>query len=406
MPRHANPLSARLVQAITKRGFYCDGGGLYLQVSPTGSKSWVFRYTLNGRKRDMGLGSLTTFTLSEARERARKMRQLVAEDIDPLAQRAAKRAAAATALTFRQCAERYVTAHESTWRGGAKPWTTSLEKHVFPTLGDAPVGAIELSHILQVIERLWAAKPVTAARVRGRIESILAWATVRGLRQGENPARWRGHLDQLLPSKEKMTPPEHRAALPYTEVGDFMLELRKLTDHSARALELAILTATRSGEATGAGWAEIDLAQRLWTIPAARMKAGKEHRVPLSAAAIALLERQLAVRENEFVFPGAKLGRPVSLAAPMVVIKRLGRKGQVTGHGFRSSFRDWTAERTNFPREVAEVSLAHITGNAVERAYQRGDFMLKRRQLMEAWARYCETPASKVTGEVVALARP
>jgi integrase len=268
--------------------------------------------------------------------------------------------------------------------------------------GDIAVAAVDLAFVMQVMEPIWLAKPVTAGRVRGRIESVLDWAKVRGLRNSENPARWRGHLDQLLPSKAKVAPVEHRAALPYREVGQFMVELRKLNDHSARALEFAILTAARSGEATGARWDEINLSQRLWTIPPERMKVRKEHRVPLSLAAIALLEQQLAVRENEFVFPGAKLGRPVSLAAPVVVIRRLGRKGDATGHGFRSSFRDWAAEQTNFPREIAEASLAHTVGDATERAYQRGDFIAKRRQMMEAWARYIASPAPKA-GEIVSL---
>jgi len=404
MPRHATPLSARRVQTVKKRGFYCDGGGLYLQVSPAGSKSWVFRYALAGRKRDMGLGSITTFTLAEARERARKMRQLVADGIDPIDQRNKSRGVAATALTFRQCAERYVAAHEASWRNGGKAWLASLANHVFSTFGDVPVAAIDLPQVLRAIEPLWTAKPVTANRVRNRVQMVLDWAKVRGLRQGENPARWKGHLDTLLPHRKKVAPVVHRATLRYREVGQFMVDLKKLPSTSARALEFQILTAARSGEVVGARWDEIDMADRVWTIPAARMKAGREHRVPLSAAALAVIERQATLRENDFVFPGRVSGQPVRIDAQMKPIEKLGFKGKVTAHGFRSAFRDWAAEQTNFPREIAEASLAHAIGDATERAYQRGDFIAKRRQIMDAWARHCAEPASRV-GEVIDIRR-
>jgi len=404
MPRHAQPLSSRRVRSLKTRGFYCDGGGLYLQVSPAGSKSWVFRYALAGRKRDMGLGSITTFTLAEARERARKMRQLVADGIDPIDQRNKTRGNAATALTFRQCAERYVAAHEASWRNGGRAWLASLATYVFPVFGDVAIAAVDLPLVMQAIEPIWTTKPVTANNVRNRVEMVFDWAKVRGLRQGENPARWKGHLDTLLPNRKKIAPVVHRAALAYREVGQFMMELRTLTDTSARALEFQILTAARSGEVVGARWHEINMAERVWTIPAARMKAGREHRVPLSKAAMAVVERQAALRENEYLFPGAKRGQPVSIAAPMVVIAKLGRKGEITAHGFRSAFRDWAAEQTNFPREIAEASLAHTIGDATERAYHRGDFIAKRRQIMDAWARYCAAPAPKAA-EVIEISR-
>jgi len=405
MPRYARPLSSRRVQSLKTRGLYCDGGGLYLQVSPTGSKSWVFRYAIAGRKRDMGLGSLMTFTLAEARDRARKMRQLVADGIDPIDQRNATRGARATALTFRQCAERYVAAHEAGWRNGGKAWLASLETYAFPVFGDIAVAVVDLPLVMQAIEPIWTAKPVTANNVRNRVEMVLDWAKVRGHRQGENPARWKGHLDTLLPHRKKIAPVVHRAALPYQEVGRFMAELRKLTDASARVLEFQILTAARSGEVVGARWDEVDMAARLWTIPGERMKTGKPHRVPLSPAAMAVLERQGELCENEFVFPGRVAGQPISIDAPMRAIEKLGRRGEITAHGFRSAFLDWAAERTSFPAEAAQMALAHIVGDKVEAAYRRGDLFDKRRQIMRAWAGYLAMPTPKVAGEVIALAR-
>jgi integrase len=369
-------------------------------VSKGGSKSWVFRYALEGRKRDMGLGGFSTFTLAEARERARRMRQLVANGIDPIDDRKAKRTGAVSMLTFRQCAERYVAAHEASWRNGGVEWLASLAKHAFPVMGDMPVSAIGLSDVLRAIEPMWAKQPVRLNIVRNRIEMVLDWAKVRGLRQGENPARWKGHLDTLLPSRKKLVPVKHRAALPYRKVGAFMADLRGLADTNARVLEFQILTAARSGEVVAARWDEIDMVERVWIIPAGRMKAGREHRVPLSEAAIAVLEKQAAMRENEFVFPGRRPSQPININAPMRSIQKLGHK--ITAHGFRSAFRDWAAEQTNFPREVAEASLAHTVGGAVERAYQRGDFLAKRRQLMRAWAAFCELSEA---GDVVPLHR-
>lgn len=398
MPRYARPLSAKLIQSLKTRGFYCDGGGLYLQVSNARSKSWVFRYTLNGRKRDMGLGSLATFTLAEARERARKMRQFVASGIDPIDDRKAKRAGAATMLTFRQCAERYIAAHEASWRNGGAEWLASLAKHAFAVMGDMPVSAIGLSDVLRAIEPMWAKQPVRLNIVRNRIEMVLDWAKVRGLCQGENPARWKGHLETLLPSRKKVAPVKHRAALPYCEVGAFMAELRSLADMSARVLEFQILTVARSGEVVAARWDEIDLAERVWTIPAERMKAGRAHRVPLNDTAIGVLAQQAALWENEFVFPGRRPGQPINIDASMRPIEKLGLK--ITAHGFRSTFSDWAAERTAYPREVVEMALAHTIGNKVEAAYRRGDLFEKRRKLMDAWASFCETAR---VGQVVSL---
>jgi integrase len=403
MPRHAHPLSVRRVQSLKKPGLHCDGGGLYLQVSPTGSKSWVFRYALAGRNRKTGLGSLSTFSLAEARDRARKLRQLVADGIDPIDLRAATRGMGAVKPpSFRQCTERYVAAHEAGWKNGGRAWLASLNRYAFPQFGDVAVSAIDVALVMQAIEPIWTAKPVTANNVRNRVEMVLDWAKARGLRQGENPARWKGHLENLLPHRKRVAPVTHRAAMPYREVGAFMVDLRQNTDSSASVLEFQILTAARSGEVVGARWDEMDLAERVWTIAAARMKGGKKHRVPLSDAAIAILDRQARVREGDFVFPGRRPGQPIHIDASMKPLQKLGLA--FTAHGFRSAFRDWAGEQTNFPREIAEQSLAHTVGDDTEPAYRRGDYLLKRRQLMEAWARYVGQPTA-ANRQVIAIRR-
>jgi integrase len=316
---------------------------------------------------------------------------------DPLAAKRAKRdqarLAEARAMTFRQCAEAYIDAHRAGWRNPkhAGQWPATLETYVYPTMGALPVQAVDVGLVMKAVEPIWTTKPETAGRVRGRIESVLDWATARGYRQGENPARWRGHLENLLPKKSKVRRVEHHAALAYTEIAEFVAELRRQEGVGARALEFAILTAARTGEVLGARWDEINIAERLWTVPASRMKAGKEHRVPLSDAALAIVERLAAIRSGDFVFPGAREGRPLSNMAMLMTLRRMGR-GELTAHGFRSSFRDWAAERTAFPAEVAEMALAHVVGNKVEAAYRRGDMFEKRRQLADAWAKFCTAP--------------
>ena len=307
-------------------------------------------------------------------------------------------------MTFQQCAEGYITAHRAGWRNGKHrdQWSNTLATYVNPVFGSLPVQNIDTALVMKAIEPIWSEKPETASRVRGRIEAILDWATARGFRVGENPARWRGHLDKLLPKKTKVRRVEHHAALPFAEMGTFLAELRKQSGVGARALEFAILTAARTGEAIGARWEELDLTERTWTIPAERMKAEKEHRVPLSDAAHPILEELAKVRHDDFVFPGDRADRPLSNMAMTMTLRRMGR-GDLTVHGFRSSFRDWAAERTGFPAEVAEMALAHTVADKVEAAYRRGDLFQKRRQLMEAWARFCTTaPADR--GKVVALA--
>ena len=389
-------LTERKVRRLNKRGYYNDGGGLYLRVAKGGSKQWVYRFTVNGRLREMGLGSVATRSLEEAREKAREYRKLRLDGIDPIEQQRAYKGAArvnaARTMTFKQCAEAYLEAHWESWDlRTQKAWTGTLARHAYPVLGDLPVAAVGLDLILQVLEPIWKSKTKTAGRLRRRIESILDWATVRKFRQGENPARWRGHLDQLLPQSGKLRKVEHHAALPFGEIGAFMTELRQIEGAAARALELTILTAVRTNEVRGARWSEIDFAERVWTIPAERMtKTDREHRVPLSERALEILQEQQQVRESDVVFVSSRTGRPLGSTT---LLKLLGHMGHsVTVHGFRSSFRDWTAEQTNFPRDVCEMALAHVVGNQVEAAYRRGDLFRKRQQLMEAWARYCALP--------------
>ena len=394
-------LTARAVQAQKIPGTYGDGGGLYLQVARGGAKSWILRYQRDGKRHALGLGGLADVSLAEARDKAADARRMLAAGADPIEARRAEREkievaiAVAKIVTFRDAADRYIAAHRAGWRNPkhAAQWGSTLETYVHPHFGALPVEAVDVGLVLQAIEPIWSTKPETASRVRGRIEAILDWARARGYRQGENPARWRGHLDNLLPRPSKVRRVEHHAALPYPEIGAFMAELRQQDGVAARALEFVILTAARTGEALGARWDEINLAERLWTIPGERMKAGREHRVPLSDAALAIVERMAAIRMGEHVFPSVRSGRPLSNMALLMTLRRMGR-GDLTAHGFRSSIRDWTAERTGFSAEVAEMALAHAVGDKVEAAYRRGDLFEKRRQLAEAWAKFTVAPAA------------
>lgn len=419
MARGINKLSAVAVQRAKEPGYYGDGGGLWLQISKLGGKSWVFRYTQHGKAREMGLGPVHTVALAEARLKALEQRKAVAEGRDPIEERklAQQRAQleAASRKTFAECATAYIEANKAGWKNEkhGKQWAATLETYANPIIGALPVASIETSLVLNVLQQeveisddakaqLWHAKTETASRVRGRMESVLDWATVRGYRKGENPARWKGHLDKLLPSRKKVQKVEHHAALSYAEVGSFMRELRKREGMSARALEFAVLTAARSGEVRGATWAEIDLKAHIWKIPASRMKAGKEHRVPLSDAAVKLLEGLPKVEGSEYVFPAAKGGQ-LSDMALTAVMKRM-EYGGLTQHGFRSTFRDWAGETTAHPREVIEHALAHQLKDKAEAAYQRGDLMKKRVRLMDDWARYCGT-VKKHSDNVVSIKR-
>jgi len=345
-------------------------------------------------------------TPAQARELAARARQVVRDGGDPIearkAERLQKKFDAAKAMTFRQCAEAYIGAKQTEWGNPkhAKQWPATLSTYVYPIFGDLPVQAVDVGLVLKALEPIWTDKRETASRVRGRIESVLDWATARGYRAGENPARWRGHLESLLAKRSKVQQVEHHAALPYPEVGAFITELRAQEGIAARALEFTILTASRTGEVIRATWSELDLEARLWTIPGERMKAGKEHRVPLSEAAVAILVALREVRQSNFVFPGQHVGRPLSNTAMLKLLKRMGRP-DLTVHGFRAAFTDWAAERTNFPDEVRQMALAHTVSDKVEAAYRRGDLFQKRRQLADAWARYCTAPA--VMAEVVAI---
>jgi integrase len=388
---------------------HCDGGGLYLQVT-TGvdgepRRSWLYRYATgevatsrSGKprriEREMGFGAYPRVSLADAREKAKDAQKLRERGVDPIEakrdQRAAAAVAVAKAMTFDECADRYIAAHRAGWRNAkhADQWQATLTTYATPVFGKLPVAAIDTGLIMRALEPIWTTKPETASRVRGRIESVLAWATVRGFRQGPNPAQWKNHLDHLLPARGKVRKVEHHAALPYGETSKFMTELRAQAGTAARALEFTILTAARTGEALGTCWEEIDLAAKVWTVPAERMKGGRQHRVPLSEAAVALIEKMAATREGEFVFPGARAARPLSNMALLMTLRRMGL-GDLTAHGFRSTFRDWAAETTAYPGDVVEMALAHVVGSKVEAAYRRGDLFDKRRKLMEAWGKFC-----------------
>jgi integrase len=409
-------LTVKRVERLRTKGRYYDGRkhpavpGLCLQVSESGAKSWLLRYQLNGVKRWMGLGSLSAFTLVEARERARRERQKLADGIDPLqvrrAERAAQRAAAAKAITFKEAAIQFHKLHEHEWRNRkhAAQVITTLETYAFGVIGDMNVAEVDTPDVLRVIEPIWINKTETASRVRGRIEAVLGWATVRGYRVGDNPARWPQHLDQALPKRNLVKKTEHHPALPYAELPAFMQQLRKREGMAARALEFTILTCARVGETTGAPWnGEIDFGKKIWTVPGSRMKGGKEHKVPLALETIRLLQGLYREGGDDgFVFIGARQGTKLSNTSLHALLKRMGH-GEVTVHGFRSTFRDWSAETTNFPREVCELALAHAVGDKVERAYQRGDLLKKRRQLAESWSRYCMSLPTVKGGTVVPI---
>jgi len=408
MGRKATELNALAVSRLTKPGLHFVGGvaGLALLVTETGARSWILRKMIAGKRRDMGLGGYPDVTLAGAREKAREMRSLVEMGIDPIEDRRAKMAALAAsrakAMTFDECVTAYIKAHGDGWKNAKhrQQWQNTLDTYASPTIGAVDVALIDTGLVLKCLD-IWKDKTETASRVRGRIESVLNWATTRGYRHGENPARWRGHLDQLLVKPSKIQKVEHHAALPYAEIGPFMAALKEKEGMGARALEFAILTAARSGEVRGATWQEIDLQAATWTIPAERMKAGKEHRIPLSKPALDLLNNLPRIEGEGLVFVGAKKNKPLSDMSLTAVLRRMDR-GDLTAHGFRSSFRDWAAEKTAYPPEVVEMALAHAIKNAVEAAYRRGDLLEKRARLMADWAIHCST-IKKTGGNVLEL---
>jgi len=393
MARLVERLTAKEVEHARKPGYYPDGANLYLQVSGSGSKSWILRYTVNGRERQMGLGSLLKCSLTRARDKAGEKRTLLDKGIDPLEEERERdtqhRLTEAKSMTFAECATEYIKSHRADWKNikHAEQWTATLRTYAEPLIGNLPVADVDVALVVKVLRPIWVEKPETATRLRARIERVLDWATVSQFRQGDNPARWKGNLDHLLPTLKKKSRVKHHASLSYFELGAFLQELRKQEGTAARALEFCILTAARTGEVIGARREDFDLDNALWTVPGERMKAGRPHRVPLSPRAVELVRET----EGDQVFP-------LSNMAMLKLLERMGR--ETTVHGFRSSFRVWGAEQTNYPREVLEAALAHVLGDETEAAYMRSDLFLKRRRLMEEWSRYCERTE---TGKVVPL---
>lgn len=389
------------LRTMVEPGVYGDGGGLYFQVRDAEHRSWVYRFTMDGKARWMGLGSFDDVSLAEAREAATAARKLAKQGVDPIEARkaeAAKRRAAAEVFTFDQVAKLYIAAHQGSWKNAKhrQQWRNTLETYAKPVLGKMSVGTVDVGAVMKVLEPIWTETPETASRLRGRIESVLDYATARGWRTGENPARWRGHIETMLPGRAKVAKVEHHAALPWQQMPDFWPVLLKEEGVSALALRLLILTATRTNETLGAKWTEIDRAAKTWIVPAARMKAGREHRVALSDEALTVLDAAWKLRSKDaaddaHVFPGRKTGKPLSNMALLMTLRRMGR-GDLTAHGFRSTFRDWCGEATAYPSEVAEIALAHINKDKTEAAYARGDLIEKRRKMMADWGAYCTRP--------------
>lgn len=412
MARMYDRLTALTVRHLERPGKYPDGGGLYLQVSPSGGKSWIFRYHVNKRERNMGLGPLQFVSLAEAREKARAARVQLYRGEDPLSERSGRWSkpppAPPKGVNFREAMAAYIEANQVAWRNDkhTQQWSSTLETYALPHFGEKVLAEIDTNDVLAALRPIWTTKAETASRLRGRIEAVLNWGAAHAHRQGENPARWKGHLEMILPAKSKVAKVKHHAAMDYKALPQFMAAMRGQGGVGVLALRFAILTAARTGEVIGADWREIDLVNKVWTIPAERMKAGREHRVPLSAPALEILQLQrqawleyeagrhrkaLAPEETDPVGPifrSQTTGKPLGNMAMLAVLRRTGH-GDLTSHGFRSSFRDWAAEETNFPTEVVEMALAHTISNKVEAAYRRGDLFEKRRLLMNQWAAAC-----------------
>lgn len=400
MGRKAAELGPLAVSRLTTPGLHFVGGvaGLALQVMPSGARSWVLRLQVGAKRRDMGLGGFPDVTLAAARDAARDARAKVKSGIDPVAHaravRSAMKADQAAARTFKFCALAYIDSHEAGWRNPkhAQQWRNTLVSYAYPVIGSLLVRDIGLPQVLAVLEPIWKSKTETASRLRGRLESVLNWATTRGYRHGPNPARWKGHLDNVLPAPSAVANAGHHAALSLDDLGGFMDSLRAQSGMSAKALEFGILTAARSGEVRGARWREFDLETEVWIVPGERMKAGKEHRVPLSGDARKLLKALPRVAEADLVFASPR-GGMLSDMSLIAVLRRM--KVNAVPHGFRSTFRDWCSERTNYPREAAEMALAHAIGDKVEAAYRRGDLFTKRAKMMSDWAAFCSRTETK-----------
>lgn len=388
--RAINKLSVKWIESSKREaGLFSDGGGLWLRVTSTKTRSWIFRYTRAGKTHDIGLGPYLNVSLELARQKAADMRAALGRGDDPMALRVSAKAAIAHRMTFKQCAEQYIADNAPGWKNAkhADQWRATLETYAYPVIGKLDVANVDIHHVLKIAEPIWTTKNETANRVRGRIESVLAWATTRKLRTGDNPARWKGHLDTILPAPSRVKQIKHHAALPYEELPAFIKELRKQSGAAARALEFTILTAARTGEVIGAKWDEIDKENAVWVIPAKRMKAKKEHHIPLTLCTLTILEEMRAIRESDYVFPGWRAGKPLSNMAMLKLLARMGR-ADLTTHGFRSTFRDWAGETTAHPREVIEHAMAHLLKDKAEAAYQRGTLFPRRKALMADWTAY------------------
>jgi integrase len=409
MPRKLSNALTPLAVKSAKVGRHADGAGLHLLVKESGARSWVYRFMLKGTTRDVGLGTAGQggISLADARDLAAALRLKVKAGVDPLQERhreaaqalASAQAAQVAGMTFKTVAEAYIAANEASWRNDKhrQQWRNTLASYVYPVMGELPVADIRTAHVLQILEPMWADKPETASRIRGRIETVLDAAKARGYREGENPARWRGHIAQVLPARSRLSRGHHKA-MPYDAIPAFLAQLHEREAMAALAMEFVILTAARTSEMLGATWAEVDLAKARWTIPAARMKAGKEHRVPLSPRAVEILEKVKPFGKAS-LFPSDKGGKLSTMAMAML-LRRM--KSDCTVHGFRSAFRDWSAECTGYAHEVCEIALAHVIGNKSEAAYRRGDMFEKRRRLMADWADYCAQPPA-AAGSVVPI---
>ena len=393
MPRKAKELSSLEIRRLTRPGRWSVGGvdGLGLQVTKSGAQSWVLRFRIAARQREMGLGSFPTVGLAAAREKARQLRSLVSDGGDPIAMMQAKESAALAERqaqkTFSEVAAQYIAQHEKSWKSAKHQaqWASTLRTYAEPSIGKLLVRDIKPTHVIGVLEPLWTTKTETATRVRSRIELVLDYATARGFRDGLNPARWKGNLDAAFPDASKVAPVRHHVAVAVKDAPLFMKRLKGQQGMGARALEFAVLTAARSGEVRGATWSEVDLKAMLWTVPASRMKAGREHRVPLSKEAAGLLAALPGDHlPDDYLFPGMR--GPLSDMSLTAVLRRM--KVAATAHGFRSTFRDWVSERTEYSGEVAEMALSHAIGDKVEAAYRRGDLLAKRLALMADWASF------------------
>ncbi|MFK5914055.1 MAG: integrase arm-type DNA-binding domain-containing protein [Woeseiaceae bacterium] len=403
MAKQVDKLTALKVKNIKKAGWYADGKGLYLQVSESGSKSWVYRYQVNGKEKRHGLGSLLGLSLVKARKAADYCRELRAQKIDPMEYKrklaAEKLLEEAQGITFKECAIAFIDSHKAGWKNPKHEtyWRNTLNTYAYPVIGDLSVQAIDTGLVMKVIEPIWFTKTETASRVRQRVENILDWAKARGYRSGENPALWRGHIERLLPKRSKVQKVKHFSAMPYIELPNYFRSLRKIDTLAAKALAFTILTASRTSEARGALKEEISEKEQVWNIPAERMKSGRPHRTPLSDECSKILEEAENYQKNSFVFPALKKEKSISDAALLKLLKTT--HPELTVHGFRSTFRDWCAEMTSYPRELAESALAHTLKDQTEAAYQRGDMLEKRRKLMEAWSDYCLN--GKQSGDVI-----